>query len=214
MNIKVCGITSPEQVERIAEAGADMIGIILVEESPRAVDSETARDIAEAAAGNGLLSVGVFADDPWEEVESLYFDLGLDVVQLHGREAPLYVKKLVDKGITVWKSMSVGPNFKKLKARQFWQAGAEAVLLDAWDPDLKGGTGKTCDWEIAAALAEEGQVVLAGGLNGGNVAGAIGKVRPWGIDASSGLEAEVGVKDPKKLSSYVAAARLVSGLLG
>jgi len=214
MNIKVCGITSPDQVERIAEAGVDMIGIILVEESPRAVDSETAREIAEAAAGSGLRSVGVFADDPWEEVESLYFDLGFDVVQLHGKEAPLYVKKLVDKGITVWKSMNVGPNFKKMKARQFWQAGAEAVLLDAWEPGKLGGTGKTCDWEIAASLAGEGQIVLAGGLNGGNVAGAIGKVRPWGIDASSGLESGVGVKDTAKLSSYVAAARLVSGLLG
>jgi phosphoribosylanthranilate isomerase len=214
MKIKVCGITTPEQVERMAEAGADMVGIILVEESPRAVDSETARDIAEQAAGSGLLSVGVFADDPWQEVESLYFDLGLDVVQLHGKEAPLYVKKLVDKGLTVWKSMSVGPDFKKMKARQFWQAGAEAIVLDAWDSELKGGTGKTCDWEIAASLAEEGQVVLAGGLNGGNVAGAIGKVRPWGIDASSGLESAPGVKDQAKTSSYVAAARLVSGLLG
>ena len=101
-----------------------------------------------------------------------------------------------------------------MKARQFWQAGAEAIVLDAWDSELKGGTGKTCDWEIAASLAEEGQVVLAGGLNGGNVAGAIGKVRPWGIDASSGLESAPGVKDQAKTSSYVAAARLVSGLLG
>lgn len=214
MKIKVCGITSPKQVASVAEAGADLLGIILVEESPRAVDSETAREIAEEAAGWGLRTVGVFADDPWEEVESLYFDLGLDIVQLHGKEAPLYVKKLVDKGLVVWKSMNVGPDFKKMKCRQFWQAGAEAVVLDAWDPELKGGTGKTCDWEVAATLAEEGQVVLAGGLNGGNVAGAIGKVRPWGIDASSGLESEVGVKDPMKLNSYVAAARLVSGLLG
>ena len=93
MKIKVCGITSPTQVDRVAEAGADMVGIILVEDSPRAVDSETARDIAERAAGSGVLSVGVFADDPWEEVESLYFDLGLDVVQLHGREVhPLQLR--------------------------------------------------------------------------------------------------------------------------
>ena len=214
MKIKVCGVNTPEQVDRIAEAGVDLIGFVLVEESPRAVDSETTRDLAERAAGNGIESVGIFADDPWEEVESLSFDIGLDVVQLHGREAPLYVKKLVDKGLTVWKAIRVGPDFKAAKVRQFWQAGAEAVVLDAWHPDKKGGTGETTDWEIAAKLAEEGPSVLAGGLNGGNVASAIGQVRPWGVDASSALEVEPGLKDIAKVSSFVAAARLVGGLLG
>lgn len=214
MKIKVCGVTTPDQVDRVAEAGVDLIGFVLVEDSPRAVDSETARELAERAASNGILSVGVFANDPWQEVESLYFDAGLDIVQLHGREAPLYVEKLTEKGLTVWKAMPVGPDFKTSRVKPFWDAGAEAVLLDAWDPENQGGTGKTADWEIAAQLASEGPIVLAGGLNGGNVAGAIGQVRPWGVDASSGLESEPGVKDVAKVSSYVAAARLVSGLLG
>ena len=214
MNIKVCGITTCEQVTLVAEAGADLVGFVLTPNSPRAVDSETARDLAEAAAGSGVLSVGIFADDPVDELESLYYDIGLDVVQLHGSEAPFEVKTLVDRGVTVWKAMAVGPDFRSVRVRQFWQAGAEAVLLDAWNPDKKGGTGETTDWAVAAQLAEEGPIVLAGGLNGGNVAGAIGQVRPWGVDASSTLETAPGIKDLAKVSSYVAATRLVAGLLG
>ncbi|MEE2829836.1 MAG: phosphoribosylanthranilate isomerase [Myxococcota bacterium] len=214
MKIKVCGITSREQVTLVAEAGADLVGFVLPPDSPRAVDSETARELAEEAAGNGVLSVGIFANDPVDEVESLYYDIGLDVVQLHGNEAPLDVKDLVGRGLTVWKAMAVGPEFRSVRVRQFWQAGAEAVLLDAWHPDKKGGTGEKADWTVAAKLAGEGPIVLAGGLNGGNVAGAIGQVRPWGVDASSGLEKEPGIKDLARVSSYVAATRLVAGLLG
>jgi len=200
---KVCGLTQPEQVHAVAALGARFVGFVLAPSPRRATRLQ---ELSEAARQTGVQSVGVFVNAPPDEVLRTCTTAGLDVAQLHGEESPSQVEQLAEQGVRVWKALRVGPSFQPTEADDFWYAGAEAVLLDRWHPQLQGGTGEPIDWDMARRVAERGRVILAGGLSGENVARAVETVAPWGVDASSALESAPGIKDLGRVAAFVRAA--------
>ena len=204
---KVCGVTTPAAATHAASAGADLIGIVLVPGTPRHVPAEQAAPIARAARAAGARAVGVAAGQPADRLRQLVDLCQLDILQLHGDETPELVQNLSDEGLHLWKALRVGPDFDRDAPAVYSAAGARAILLDAWHPSLRGGTGRTTDPGVASAVAAAHRVVLAGGLCADNVAEAIAVVHPWAVDASSALESSPGVKDPDLVGAYLAAVR-------
>lgn len=197
--VKICGITSPEDALCAAEAGADAIGLIFWAASKRAVDLERAQAIARVLPPF-VSVVGVFVDETPDVVRSIADAVGLSAVQLHGAER-----------VPDWARFP-RPVLKALPVEAYaaspWRNARAAILVDAHDPVTIGGTGQTVDWEAARAIAATRPMVLAGGLTPDNVAEAVARVRPWGVDVASGVERSPGVKDPVKVRAFVAAARL------
>ena len=187
--IKICGITRFEDARAAVAAGANAIGFVLWPKSPRYVDAARAREIA-ATLPASVTAVGVFVDQPADEVNEIARLVGLGAVQLHGAEDQAYAKQIVR---PVVKAVTTG-------AGQEWPSDVR-LLLDAHDPVRKGGTGKTIDWTIAADIARHRDVILAAGLTPENVAGAIALVRPYGIDVSSGVETKPGIKDHGRITA-------------
>ncbi|MEO5922767.1 MAG: phosphoribosylanthranilate isomerase [Bryobacteraceae bacterium] len=183
MMIKVCGITRREDAEVAVEAGASAIGFIFVKRSPRYVTPEAA---AGLGAGLKVWKVGIFEGETAEFLEEMVRAAKLDVVQLYGGEAP--------SGAQVWRAFRVSAGIDLKLA-----AAADAVLLDG------PANGSGFDWAEAREVG--GKVIVAGGLNPSNVAEAIRVARPWGVDASSGLEVSPGIKDHDKIRRFVQAAQ-------
>lgn len=198
MNVKICGITTPEDAVLAVELGATAIGMVFWPSSPRCIDPEQARAIVEALPHHVTI-VGVFVNQTMEAL-SIARRVGLDALQLHGDER---VDDYFDLPVPVIKAIAVRD------MRSVNEASAlpkhVAVLLDAHDPIRRGGTGTQVDWSIAAAISRRRPVLLSGGLNPANVAEAIAAVRPNAIDVSSGVESEPGRKDPAKLRALFAA---------
>jgi phosphoribosylanthranilate isomerase len=203
---KVCGFTNPDQLRAAAALGVDLAGILLWEGSERAVSNQQAQAMSDVARECGIGLVGVFVDEDAEQIRRCYQELGLTVAQLHGGESLELVTELVDSGLSIWKGIQMSPGFHPDQARNFWQAGAQAVLLDAWHPHLRGGTGQQVDWQVAAKLSAQGPLVLAGGLSAANVEQAVRMIQPFAVDASSSLETSDGHKDMTKVQDYVRAA--------
>jgi phosphoribosylanthranilate isomerase len=202
MRVKVCGITTAEDAELAARLGAAAIGMILWPSSPRAVDVARARDIARALPAF-LVRVGIFVNQPPEDVTAMADEIGLDAIQLHGDEDPLSYS-------TEWRGRIIkAVAVKDGSAEAF--AGAvpstATVLLDAHDPVKRGGTGLPVDWTVAAAVARKRPVILSGGLTPDNVRTAIAAVAPYAVDVSSGVETSPGRKDPAKLRAFFAAVQ-------
>ena len=203
---KVCGVTRPEDAVHAARSGANAIGLIFVPRSLRAVTPEKAREIV-AALPEGVLKVGVFVSERPAVVADTVRRAGLDVAQLHGDESPAdcdSLRRAFEDRLKIWKAVPIGSGFDDARLGDF---EVEAFLLDTAVEGSHGGTGTTFPWHLAVPAKRHGKVVLAGGLHGGNVADAVRAVRPWGVDASSQLEARPGVKDPQKVARYLAAAR-------
>ena len=194
MIVKICGITRPQDAERAVALGATAIGFIFWPSSPRAVGLEAARSIGRLVPAS-VLKVGVFVDAPAQELARTVDEAGLDAVQLHGSESPALVRGLEARVI---KAVALGSPDAEAQIAQ-WTG--TMLLLDAHDPVRHGGTGRVVDWDRAARLARRHQVILAGGLNPENVAEAVRRVRPAGIDVSSGVEQTPGVKDLVKLAA-------------
>ena len=208
MKAKICGFTVPEHLADAAGMGLDYAGLVLWQGSPRVILSrERARELTSYARGVGVESVGIFVDEPTDAIAAVAEDVRIDIVQLHGDRRVSDVAALVACGLRVWQALRTGPDFDANHARQAWAAGAEVVLLDAWHPTERGGTGAKADWEQAAYVAKEGPVVLAGGLSPENVGEALRSVRPWGVDASSSLEHYPGFKDHFKVRAFLDAVR-------
>jgi phosphoribosylanthranilate isomerase len=197
--IKVCGVTRPEDARLVVALGIDALGFVFWPRSPRYVTAAQAAAIASALPPM-FCTVGVFVDQPVEEVRRIASEVGLSAVQLHGDE-PLPSWMRVP-GICI-KAVGGG-------------AGADPASIAAWpphvyplvdavDPMRRGGTGQTADWAAAAALARVRPTVLAGGLDAGNVADAIARVRPYAVDVSSGVERSPGIKDSNRLRAFVEA---------
>ncbi|BDC51047.1 N-(5'-phosphoribosyl)anthranilate isomerase [Bryobacterales bacterium F-183] len=196
MIVKVCGITTVEDALMSVEAGADALGFNFYPKSPRYVTPEVARQIADEVPP-GILRVGVFVNESPEFVLDVARLADLDVVQLHGGACP--------SGTRVWRAKNAGPDFDPAEVEG--DAVPEAFVLDSPAPGTYGGTGVPFDWTRIPALTRN--IVLAGGLDGSNVADAIRVARPWGVDACSRLERAPGRKDPAKVAAFVAAARSV-----
>lgn len=196
MMVKICGITRGHDAEVAIGLGADAIGFVFWPKSPRFIDPYRARRIA-ALVPPFVTTVGVFVNQPEWYVNAVANVVPLGVVQLHGEESPEFaatVRRPIVKAVSRVEEMTT----------MAW-APATTLLVDAHDPVRRGGTGTTSDWSAAAALARERRVLLAGGLTADNVGEAIARVRPFGIDVSSGVEASPGIKDARKLAALFAA---------
>ncbi len=209
--IKICGTTNLEDALTAVEAGADALGFVFYEKSPRKIDPETAGEIT-AKLGPGIEKVGVFVDEPVERILLTAVQAGLTAAQLHGDQyrEPGFIQQL-KRGLDL-KIFLVVPAGK---IGSDWQKsgglGVSSVFFDSGTPQLPGGTGKIFDWKSATpaieAIDKEVNVVVAGGLNSTNVAEAIRILRPWGVDVVSGVEARPGKKDPEKVRAFVEAVR-------
>lgn len=211
--VKICGITNLEDALVAVDAGADAVGFVFYEKSPRFVNMETVREITKNLPGS-VDKVGVFVNEPPERVSDLSDKAGLTAVQLHGDEykdperyslggkvffsLPV-AQVLCDLGGAIG-SFSI-PRFPK----------SSSIHLDSGIPEKRGGTGKAFAWAearwLVLALTRLHPVVIAGGLTASNVARAAGFLRPWGVDVASSVEAKPGKKDPAKVRAFVKAVR-------
>jgi len=192
--VKICGITRGEDAQAAVSAGANALGFVFWSKSPRRVDVDVARRIVSTLPPS-ILAVGVFVDQPVEEVNEIGSRVDLGAVQLHGAEDVSYARMMTR---PVVKALAICAGVPPVLST--WP-DAVTVLLDVHDPVKKGGTGKTIDWVAAAGIAEQRRVILAGGLTPENVRDAMTHVRPWGIDVSSGVEREPGIKDHGRLKA-------------
>ncbi len=207
--IKICGVTLPDDAARIASAGVDFIGLNFWPKSRRYLAPERAPMLASVVRSTGSAKlVGVFVDPELDEIRAVASSVDLDVIQLHGDESPDRVAEIgKELGRPVWKAVPVG-SARDIEHLHVWPA--EALLLDAPVPG-RGGAGTTFDWRVAREARDRfptRRLVLAGGLAPDNVATAIQTVQPWAVDVASGVEAAPGVKDPAKLDAFIAAVRL------
>jgi phosphoribosylanthranilate isomerase len=189
VRVKICGITRVEDARLAVELGAWAVGFIFWPKSPRFIAPPRARAIVDALPAY-VLPVGVFVNQPVEEVEEIGRIARLGAVQLHGDESAEYAAAITRRVIKAMTPEQAVP----LDRDAGWDA--TTLLLDAADGERRGGTGRTADWRTAAVIARRRPVVLAGGLGPGNVADAIRAVRPAAVDVSSGLEHAPGEKDP------------------
>ncbi|MFS8525320.1 MAG: phosphoribosylanthranilate isomerase, partial [Limnochordales bacterium] len=207
--VKICGLTSPADVEAAVRAGADAVGFVFAE-SPRRVSPQKARELARAVPPF-VVRVGVFVDETYDAAARIAEDAGLHVIQLHGRADEAVILRLQRLGYQVAQAVRMRD---ERDVNAVAGTAADAVLLDTFSPGRAGGTGRTFDWRLAraamAALDARGKrlpVVLAGGLTPENVADAVRTVRPFAVDVSSGVETAPGRKCPEKMQRFVRKVR-------
>ncbi|APU30068.1 N-(5'-phosphoribosyl)anthranilate isomerase [Ectopseudomonas alcaliphila JAB1] len=198
---KICGITRIEDALAAVEAGADAIGLVFYGKSPRAVSVEQAAAILQALPPF-VTSVGLFVDMPRDELQQLLQRLPLDLLQFHGDESPADCE---GHGRPYIKALRVRPG-EDVAAAMAPYAGARGILLDTFVEGVPGGTGASFDWSLVPENADK-PIILAGGLDAGNVATAIRQVRPYAVDVSGGVEASKGIKDAGKIRAFVRAVR-------
>jgi len=195
VQVKICGICSGVDAQEAVDAGADLLGFHFCS-SPRRIEPELARSIV-AMLDRRPTIVGVFIDQPAAEVRQIAEHVGLDLLQLHGSEAPGF-----DAGRPLMKVLKVrGDDVPDASA---WP---DPLMLDSWSRDQRGGTGRTWAWDLARDLIKRRNVFVAGGLEPGNVGTVVSRYRPYGVDVSSGVESAVRVKDHDKVRAFIQAVR-------
>jgi phosphoribosylanthranilate isomerase len=199
--IKICGITRVDDALCAAGSSADAIGFIFHPASPRYISPERAKQIV-AALPRGIATVGIFVNREAEDVARTAADCGLDLIQLHGDESPEYCRRFPPERIV----KAVFPRSPEdLRALAAYEV--RAFLVDARDADLYGGTGKRADWELAAKLAKERPLILAGGLSIDNIGEALSTVAPGAVDINSGIERAPGIKDHDRMKRIIGLIR-------
>lgn len=207
VKIKICGITNVEDAKMAVAAGADALGFVMYRKSPRFVEPAVVKAIV-AGLPPFVLPVGVFVNEEPDLVRTLMDECGLALAQLHGDETAPYCQDL---GRPVLKALRLKDRGTFLALAEFHgRANVRGFLIDAFSNQAYGGTGQTVDWGLAQEVAQSMSVVLAGGLTPVNVAEAIARVRPYGVDVSSGVELSPGKKDHEKVKDFIRAARLVA----
>ena len=205
--IKICGITRREDADQAAALGASFVGFVMWKNSPRYIPLDRVRRIVSMLPAT-VTPVGVFVNPTADEVNAAT-DAGISVAQIHG-------------DANGWHGGLV-PGVEVIRAVHLAEGRHDAIepdvpdhriLLDAHDPVRHGGTGKTIDWSRARVIAQARQVILAGGLTPDNVRQAIGEVRPFAVDVSSGVELRPGIKDHGLLQRFIAAAKAIEGTEG
>jgi indole-3-glycerol phosphate synthase/phosphoribosylanthranilate isomerase len=197
--VKICGLRHPEHLHAAIDAGADLLGLMFYEPSPRYITRQQARALLNAAGSHDISPdvVGVFVNKDASFINEVAEQVGLHLVQLHGNESPEFCRSITRPVIKAMRPQDIADN-GKLRA---YHEAAWRILLDT--PTTKwGGSGETHDWGNARAVAKEMPVFLAGGLTPKNVANAIQQVHPWGVDVSSGVETD-GEKDVGKIRSFI-----------
>jgi phosphoribosylanthranilate isomerase len=197
--VKICGICRVEDAEQAISLGASAVGFVFWPRSPRYIEPARARIIAASLPPHATV-VGVFVDQPVDHVLEVARLVPLGAIQLHGRET---VDDFAGADQPLIKAVTVDQTFRVSAVDDL--PAEVTVLLDAHDPVRRGGTGRTIDWTVAAAVARRRRTILSGGLNAANVGEAIGQVAPHMVDVSSGVESAPGRKDPEKLRAFFAA---------
>jgi phosphoribosylanthranilate isomerase len=197
MWVKICGTTSEEDALLAVAMGADAVGFIFAP-SPRQIAPQVASDIVNRLPPE-IDTVGVFRDEAPERVVAICHRSGLRVAQLHGNETPAHAQWVAERMPMTIKAFPAGSS-AVARARDY---GTFATLLDAPNP----GSGEVFDWAFAGEMPTGLRLIVAGGLHSGNVAGAINRTHPWGVDVSTGVESSPGHKDPVKLLAFVTAVR-------
>jgi len=201
MFVKICGITTEEDALLAVAQGADAVGFVFAP-SPRQIGAMAARDISRRLPPE-ILTVGVFRNEAPQRVVEICHTAGLRAAQLHGHETPEDCRFVRSRVGMVIKGFAAGsPDLER-----FDDFGADIALIDSPTP----GSGQVFDWSLAEGAPANRRILLAGGLTPENVADAIRRVRPWGVDVSSGVEASPGRKDALKVSRFVANAKAAGG---
>jgi phosphoribosylanthranilate isomerase len=202
VRVKICGITNLEDAEAAIAFGADALGFVFYEGSPRCVSPEGVSTIVEKLPPY-VVKVGVFVDENPEGIRTVMEQTGLTVAQFHGDEPP----EACTADCTMVKAIRVR-NLRDLEPLKHYRVAA--FLLDTYDPGAPGGTGRTFNWDIAVEAKRFGRIILAGGLTPDNVARAVEHVMPYAVDVSSGVEATKGKKDLRKLELFIGRAKGVA----
>ncbi|MGO8836985.1 MAG: phosphoribosylanthranilate isomerase [Limisphaerales bacterium] len=201
--VKICGITNLVDAQAAVEAGADALGFNFYEKSPRYLTLPAAAAVSRQLPPF-ILRVGVFVNTPEDRITRAIGECGLGLLQFHGDEPPEFCTQF---GLMSMKAFRIR-DVDSLKSLPQYQT--EAYLLDAWSPEARGGTGEKFNWDLALEAQKFGKpVFLAGGLTPENVAAAVRKVRPFGVDVSSGVESAPGKKDHAKIRAFIQAVRSV-----
>jgi phosphoribosylanthranilate isomerase len=203
--VKICGITNLPDALAAVEAGADALGFNFYAPSPRYIEPRKAREIIDQLPSQ-VLTVGVFVNEEMpDSLRQIATETGVAAVQLHGDESPAYCQALAD--LYVIKVLAVGKNFNVQQAVAY---DVKAIMLDASDNRLRGGTGRVIDWSVAEKVRKlVPRLFLAGGLSTENVQQAISSVNPYAVDASSSLEDLPGKKNHQRLRAFVKSVREV-----
>jgi len=199
--IKICGIKTVTDALAAMEAGTDLIGFNFYPKSPRSIDVGRCRDIMSVMRKYGHITyVGVFVNAPAATIRATMETCGLSLAQLHGDETSEMLNELNGKAFKAFREIPQSLN-------GFARHAAPALLVDASVKGAYGGTGVTADWNGAAELAKKYPLLLAGGLTPENVVEAVGRVKPWGVDVASGVEATPGIKDRSRMKAFVKAVK-------
>ena len=198
--VKVCGITNLEDAWTAIEAGTDALGFVFVPNTPRYIEPDDANAIMRQIPPL-VTTIGLFVNAGSTQIRDVATNCRLDAIQLHGNESPELCHSLNLKIIKAFRITESEP----LNILSKFQV--DAYLLDTYVKGKLGGTGKTFDWNLAYRAKKYGQIILAGGLNPSNVSTAINQVKPYAVDVSSGVEAEPGRKDPKKVRDFIRTVR-------
>ena len=199
--IKICGIKTVTDALAAMEAGTDLIGFNFYPKSPRCIDVGRCRDIMSVMRKYGHITyVGVFVNAPAATIRATMETCGLSLAQLHGDETSEMLNELNGKAFKAFREIPQSLN-------GFARHAAPALLVDASVKGAYGGTGVTADWDGAAELAKKYPLLLAGGLTPENVVEAVGRVKPWGVDVASGVEATPGIKDRSRMKAFVKAVK-------
>ncbi|MFT5124323.1 MAG: phosphoribosylanthranilate isomerase [Kiritimatiellia bacterium] len=201
MFVKICGLTNAEDVAAVAALKPNAIGFVFWAGSPRCVNPADVKAWTKTIPSN-VMRVGVFVDEDPQTVSRVIAQAGLNIVQLHGSELPSDVSQVAG---LCWKAV----HLDKMSVAEADRYPVRGVLIDQYNADMPGGTGEQADWALAADFVQETRhkVLLAGGLTPDNVAEAIEQVKPWGVDVSSGVEAEPGRKDLQRVADFITKSR-------
>ncbi len=202
IKVKICGITNIDDAVAAVDFGADALGFVFFKKSPRYISHADAAAIINKLP-SFTTTIGVFVNEKPEQIEKIIDLTHIDAVQLHGNEPPEMcdISRRVIKAIRVKSLESLDPliNYKDK---------VSAFLLDTFTPEVLGGTGQIFNWDIAIYAKQFGKIILAGGLTPDNIAEAIRRVRPYGVDVSSGVESEKGKKDHRKMKLFIERAKV------
>jgi phosphoribosylanthranilate isomerase len=209
--VKICGLTRIIDVQAAVEAGADAVGFVFYPPSPRAVTAEHAATLIPYVPPF-VQAVGLFVNVGRDDLQDILSHVSLDLLQFHGDETPEQCQQLgVLSGKRWIKALQMKPDVNiQTEIKRYQDAGASGVLLDAWHPDLHGGTGHAFDWQRFPNqddLKTSFSLILAGGLTPENVAEAIAQTHAYAVDVSGGVEASKGIKDKQAIEKFVEQAK-------
>ncbi|WP_150913354.1 phosphoribosylanthranilate isomerase [Marinobacter halotolerans] len=195
--VKICGLTRPQDVVAAANAGADAVGFVFYEPSPRSVSIETAAELIRSLPAF-VTATGLFVNPERGYVEEVLSKVPLDLLQFHGDETPEFCQSFPARWIKAVRVRNRGDIEQAF--RDYFRASG--ILVDAWVADTYGGTGQSFNWDLIPSVRPL-PLILAGGLASDNVAAAVQQVRPWGVDVSGGVESGKGIKHTAKMTDFI-----------